>query len=173
MQRGEVSTEDLEVAGITGALALAVGAYHNCVITRDRHVACWGANMTGQLGDGSREIRSRPVQVRGLTGVSSLSLGYSHTCATTTEGALHCWGQGRNGQLGIGSGDDRLEPAHVASLSQVTSVATGEDFTCAVHGAPGTVSCWGSSSTGVLGGRHDPAPTDPVMSTGALVEVLR
>lgn len=79
------------------------GRAHTCAITEDGALYCWGANEHGQLGDGTREDRSRPVLVD-LTGpVTRVALGSAHTCAIA-GGALHCWGDDSRGQLGVGDG---------------------------------------------------------------------
>lgn len=39
---------------MTDALQISAGARHTCALRRDRRVACWGANTSGQLGDGAR-----------------------------------------------------------------------------------------------------------------------
>lgn len=46
-----------------GAVALASGSHHWCLLTREGGVRCWGYNEHGQVGDGSTERRHRPVPV--------------------------------------------------------------------------------------------------------------
>lgn len=52
---------------------------------------CWGANHTGQLGDGSRFVRPSPVTVVALPSVDELVSGRDYTCATHAN-TLRCWG---------------------------------------------------------------------------------
>ena len=49
-----------------GAVTLAVGGYHTCVVLTDRSVVCWGANGNGQLGTGDSTDRYTPTAVTGL-----------------------------------------------------------------------------------------------------------
>ena len=81
---------------------------------------CWGANGTGQLGDGTTTSRSTPTQVQGLAGrVLVISLGgytdstSGHTCAVLSTGSVQCWGHNSVGQLGIGSTTDSNAPRTV------------------------------------------------------------
>ncbi len=45
------------------AQQLAVGRYHNCVITTDDQVKCWGSNNFGQLGQGVTGHSGTPLNV--------------------------------------------------------------------------------------------------------------
>jgi alpha-tubulin suppressor-like RCC1 family protein len=54
----------VDVPGITGATAVAAGEAHTCAVVGS-NVYCWGANNSGQLGDGTQTDRWSPVQVGG------------------------------------------------------------------------------------------------------------
>lgn len=43
------------------ALGIAAAGVHACAVLADESVHCWGGNESGQLGDGSRELRRTPV----------------------------------------------------------------------------------------------------------------
>src|SRR4051812_7745233 len=49
---GGLSEVPRPVQGISGAIALAVGGFHNCALLSDRTVKCWGRNQDGQVGNG-------------------------------------------------------------------------------------------------------------------------
>jgi alpha-tubulin suppressor-like RCC1 family protein len=84
--------------------SLALGGYHSCGLTADGMAYCWGANGSGQLGDGTYEERDTPVAVSTPMRFASLSLGDFHSCGRTRGGAVYCWGADSSGQLGDGSG---------------------------------------------------------------------
>jgi alpha-tubulin suppressor-like RCC1 family protein len=54
------------VLGLYDAIGLSSGGLHSCVLRANRDVVCWGDNDEGQLGDGTRTMRSVPVAVVGL-----------------------------------------------------------------------------------------------------------
>jgi eukaryotic-like serine/threonine-protein kinase len=54
-----------EVAELTDAFALTVGPTHNCV-NHPTGILCWGWNETGQIGDGTKQVRLAPVSVAGF-----------------------------------------------------------------------------------------------------------
>ena len=92
----------------SGVVGVAAGAYHSCARMNDASLRCWGANFTGQLGDGSLSRRTTPTPVVQLGPVgTSVAAGALHTCALTASGALRCWGSNQYGQLGIGLRDYR------------------------------------------------------------------
>ena len=66
----------------------------------------WGANASGQLGDGTFATRLVPTLVSDGTGSRlpfvTLDVGASHTCGLTTRGVMYCWGSNTYGQLGNG-----------------------------------------------------------------------
>jgi alpha-tubulin suppressor-like RCC1 family protein len=134
------------------ATAIAAAGDHNCAITTDAALLCWGSNYSGQLGDGTTADHSTPQAVTGLAeGVSAVATGTSHTCAISGDGQLQCWGANGDGRLGDGTTAQSSTPVDVDGLSSgVISVAAGEFHTCAVTDVGG-VKCWGKNDKGQLG----------------------
>jgi alpha-tubulin suppressor-like RCC1 family protein len=140
-------------------------------------VSCWGANESGQLGDGTTTTRSTPAFVSGFAGcpsdVVALAGGgalggqpvYSgfnnYFCALRADGTVWCWGQNDSGQLGNGSTTDSLVPVQVSGISNAVAIAPG----CALL-ADGTVSCWGYNVDGEVGDGTNQPRTTPVPVQG-------
>jgi len=156
-QLGDGSNTDrslpVPVSGLTsGVAAIAAGGQHTCVVTRRGAVRCWGRNLAGQLGDGTRKTRTRPTALSALAhGVAAVAAGRNHTCALIRSGRVLCWGDDGYGQLGDGKRADRLLPGRVAKLSRgVVAIAAGASHTCALMRG-GHVLCTGQNGHGQLG----------------------
>jgi alpha-tubulin suppressor-like RCC1 family protein len=110
-------------------------------------VQCWGANESGQLGNGTMISSLLPVPVTGITSAVSVSAGRSESCAALGNGIVQCWG---HGALGNGTTWDSSVPIPVSNITDAVNVAVGESHVCAVLQS-GTVQCWGNSAAGELG----------------------
>ncbi len=138
------------VTGLRGVKQVELGQFHTCAVMLAGGVKCWGYNLYGQLGSGTKTFsQTVPVDVVGLTGVTQLTLGVNHSCAILANTKVMCWGQGYNGQLGNSGQQDSAVPVEVAGLTGVVGISAGDKHTCAVM-LDGSSACWGSNEFGQL-----------------------
>lgn len=138
------------VGGISGARAVAAGLFHGCALDAVGLAQCWGANESGQLGDGSTTDRAAPVPVATDQRFSSIAAGLAHTCAVAAGGQAVCWGANLGGQLGDGTRNDRALPDVVAESPDLSRVVAGWNHTCGIS-AGGVAYCWGLNREGTVG----------------------
>ncbi len=137
-----------QVFGLTrGVETVSAGGAHACAIVNGA-IVCWGANGSGQLGNGTNTTSAVPV-LAVPSGAQAVTTGSNHTCALVNGGAA-CWGLNSSGQLGNNSTVNSAAPFPVPGLtSNVQALAAGMAHTCAV--TDGAVWCWGENADGQLG----------------------
>lgn len=117
-REGVSDTAAVTVTTLSFASVVA-GYAHTCGVTTDGVAYCWGANLSGQLGNALPPIELYPgdpdywdelyygsfvpVPVSGGLTFSLVSAGGHHTCGLTAAGAAYCWGWARAGRLGVES----------------------------------------------------------------------
>ena len=105
--------------GFTDWREVGVGNGHICARRANGTLYCWGADGSGQIGDGADDglQENGPAQVGGSTAWTTLDAGGDHTCARKNSGRLFCWGRDFYGQIGDGAdpgNPDQLSPIEVA-----------------------------------------------------------
>jgi alpha-tubulin suppressor-like RCC1 family protein len=70
-----------QVSNLTNIVAIAAGSTHNLALKADGTVWAWGANSSGQLGNGTNDNSNIPVQVSGLTHVYAIAAGGNQSLA--------------------------------------------------------------------------------------------
>ena len=126
---------------------VTVGRLHSCAMSAGGKAWCWGANLNGELGDGTTTYRSSPSAVIPVEGVdlTSITAGDGHTCALAASGQPFCWGSNSREQVGDGTVIDRLSPTLSNRYPGVTFTdidATGMR-TCGLSDTARTY-CWRS-----------------------------
>jgi alpha-tubulin suppressor-like RCC1 family protein len=166
-------TRPVAIEGLSRIKQIDAGDSYGLALTETGTVWAWGANINGQLGDGTYESTHIPVQVLDpddpsgyLTGVRKIEAGVRTVVAVKNDGTVRCWGDGEYGQLGKalaahGPGTplpfkslDKADPT--GFVTGVQSTAEGRCFT-AVLKKDGAVYTWGLDRHGELGlGDHRP-----------------
>lgn len=152
---------------VDGVSSLAAGADATCVVASDAktphtsRVWCWGANASGQLGNGTTTASNVPVEVAVPAGneAASVSVGVDHACARMQDDTVWCWGGNASGQLGNGTTTASTTPVQVKGLS-ATLVGAGAGQSCASTTA-GRLVCWGTNAQGQLGTAPGDVSTTP------------
>jgi alpha-tubulin suppressor-like RCC1 family protein len=144
---------------------MAVGEASAYALLEDGTVIAWGANDSGQLGNGGLGSRStpgiypkpssRPVAVAGLTEVVQVSAAGRHVLALRKDGTVYAWGENTDAQLGLETTIYRsARPLKVQGLGRTVSIAASGTGNLALSGAvrdDGTVWMWGSNQAATMG----------------------
>jgi hypothetical protein len=149
---------------VSGVIQVVVGAGHTCALHDDGTVSCWGANLSGQLGDGTLDDHTTPVPVHGLTDAVWLGADRDRTCARRRGGELVCWGETdgtpQTSPVALGSDVEQVsgpcvrtrdlhasceghrhKPIDVKGVVDAADISAHERTGCVVH-RTGAVSCW-------------------------------
>ncbi|MFK7779585.1 MAG: RCC1 repeat-containing protein, partial [Candidatus Gracilibacteria bacterium] len=164
----QASRLPVDVSGLNSGVAkISVGQRISCAVLDNGSVKCWGYNVFGQLGDGTKTHSSVPVNASGLnSGIVDISLGGSHSCVLLDTGGMKCWGNNSNGQLGDGTRNLSLTPVNVSGLSSgIVDISLGNAYSCALLDS-GTIECWGANYNGQLGNLTAKYSVIPVKVSG-------
>lgn len=102
-----------QINGNISFASLATGVFQTCGISTDSKAYCWGRNGSGQLGDGTTDMRTEPVAVSANVEFKELTIGVDHACGVSSGDEIYCWGNGSAGKLGTRSSDNKLTPTKV------------------------------------------------------------
>ncbi len=184
-------TAPVRIDGLSEAAQIEAGDSYAVALMRNGTVCAWGANVNGQLGNGTFARNHAPARVMDpddaggfLSDVVHVEAGVRTVVALKADGTIRCWGDGEYGQLGKGlamhgpgtklpfKALDRSDST--GHLADVSRVAEGRCFT-AVLKNDGTVCSWGLHRHGELGlGDYQPEidVSDPHMNSDFLTTVV-
>jgi alpha-tubulin suppressor-like RCC1 family protein len=135
-------------------VAVAAGSAYSLALTATGQVYAWGANLFGQLGNGTASNADSPVLVSMPTGVTvtAIAAGGDHSLALTSTGQVYAWGSNIYGQVGDGTTVSRDTPVPVAAPggATITAIAAGTGHSLALT-STGQVYAWGFNASGQLG----------------------
>ena len=85
------------VTGLTDITDITASGFgpvaYSCALAKTGTVTCWGNNLDGELGDGTRNNSTTPRPVTGLTDITAITAGGRHSCALAKTGTVTCWGR--------------------------------------------------------------------------------
>lgn len=137
---------------------------HNCAVTADAALYCWGDNGLGQVGTGSKRRKEpKPVLVEGLHNVTHVSLGRTTVCAVA-DGQAYCWGSALSFKVIGGAKTSSDTPIKVPGMDNVTDLDSGAMHVCVAR--EDSVWCWGDGRGGATGDPARPHGSDPTKVEG-------
>jgi len=142
------SSTPLAVPGLATARSVAAGNDHSLALLADGSVWAWGANASGQIGNGSVVTQRSPVAT-GVTGATRVRAGGDTSLAITTARAVLAWGENADNQLGRGAVTaDALTPTGIY-LDAVDADAA--DRLVQIVGSDGALRSAGANEAGSIG----------------------
>jgi alpha-tubulin suppressor-like RCC1 family protein len=151
--------------------SISAGDSLTCGLVTDGSAACWGANSSGQIGNGTNVQSPVPSRVFGAANFTAVEAGGRYARGLDASGIAYCWGNDEFGQLGDARRVNSTTPIPVVSSQQTpvlfASVTAGYLHTCGLT-ATGTAYCWGANSRGQLGTGNTTSSEVPVPVAGGL-----
>jgi alpha-tubulin suppressor-like RCC1 family protein len=164
---GITSSKELRasrVGGLSEVLAVAAGTSHSLALMADGTARGWGYNTSGQVGDGSTTLRTRPQAVANLT-LAANSWLLQDTDGDGLSNAAE-YRLGSDPLLGDTNGDGVSDGAAAASGRSVTAVdADGDSLTNTEELALGTDPFRADSDGDGVSDGQDCYPLDPTRTS--------
>jgi hypothetical protein len=136
-------------ASIAATPQLAAGQLSSFVVEPDGSLWAWGANGSGQLGDGTTTDSTAPKKIgdgyKSVSAGGATAWGGARTFAFKIDGSLWAWGAG---PLGDGTNVGSLVPIKIGD--GYTTVSAGFSHVLALK-SDGSLWVWGSNIYGQLG----------------------
>ena len=178
-----IQTNDaLLVSSDVQLASVSAGLNHNCGLTANGEIYCWGLNSHGQLGTpspggtcGSNSCSLTPSPVADTLSLRSMAVAGNATCGITSDSLAVCWGSNQSQQLATPDAPDVCNPSGGGSVdcskspikielptaAKVISLSVGLSHACAVT-ADGAAYCWGDPEGGKVGNKDIQPGSGPV-----------
>ncbi|MCL2320856.1 MAG: hypothetical protein FWC47_01970 [Oscillospiraceae bacterium] len=125
---------------------IAAGDAHGLAVKSDGTLFAWGDNSSGQLGDGTTEVRYTPIKI--MDNVLSVDAHEYSSFAIKNDRTLLGWGNNYYSQLGDGTMTNRLTPIQITD--NVKFVSAGEGATFVIKNDDTLWCCGNNSDTKIL-----------------------
>lgn len=152
---GRVSPRQV-LALSSNILAVSAGGSYSVALTKTGRVYVWGANSSGQLGNGATGADVlTPTLNSNITGVAQIQAGFAHIAALKTDGTVWAWGYNGNGQIGNGTATTtgcRCIPTPAQSaVTGVTAIRAENSSHTLARSITGSIRAWGYNEYGQIG----------------------
>lgn len=151
---------------------LAPTGYYTCSLNHLGWINCWGANVTGQFGNGNTAGTNRQLPIRsGIIQIDTARSGSGSSSGTTyvitNTGVLMSWGDNIFGKLGTGvDGGASFTPQIVDINTRYKFIKSQYRHTCGITKTD-ILKCWGYNTDGNLGDGTNTQRNFPVVIDGA------
>ena len=135
-------------------IAVAAGSHSTYAIRTDGSLWSWGANVSGELGNGTVTESHVPAQAGAALDWRSVTAGWNFAMAIKNDGSLWAWGENDYGRLGYaitGGNINQPIPKLVGSSTDKWKLAVGGYSRSAGIKEDGSLWLWGTSAWGQLG----------------------
>jgi len=144
------SPAQVSIGGVRNFVSIESGDFHNCALTEEGEVWCWGWNGYGQVGSGNFEDSMIPSMVNLGMGVIAKSIftGPAHSCAIVDSDEAYCWGRNTENQISEIEDESIEEPLQIlaGTTMKVEKILTGGSISCLTNDN-GELDCIGIMSS--------------------------